>query len=144
VKYRRNELDAARILAYANTAAYDAIIACFYTKFHYWFIRPSQADAAITTPVGLPNHPSYPSAHSCETGAFQGVLVPSSRASAPHWQRLPRKRAPPAITPVCTTGSTAKRVSRSGVPQQGWRCSAKVSKTEWSSGPFPPRRERVP
>lgn len=82
VKHRRNELDAARILAYANTAAYDAIIGCFYTKFHYWFIRPSQADPAITTPVGLPNHPSYPSAHSCETGAFQEVLsaeFPSER-----------------------------------------------------------------
>jgi membrane-associated phospholipid phosphatase len=74
VRYRRNELDAARILAYANAAAYDAIIGCFYTKFHYWYLRPSQADAAITLPVGLPNHPSYPSAHSCETGAFQEVL----------------------------------------------------------------------
>jgi hypothetical protein len=82
VKHHRNELDAARILAYANTAAYDAIVACFYTKFHYWFVRPSQADPAITTPVGLPNHPSYPSAHSCETGAFQEVLgaeFPSER-----------------------------------------------------------------
>jgi membrane-associated phospholipid phosphatase len=74
VKYRRSELEAARILAYANAAAYDAIIGCFYTKFHYWFVRPSQADNAITLPVGLPNHPSYPSAHSCETGAFQVVL----------------------------------------------------------------------
>ena len=82
VRYRRNELDAARILAYANAAAYDAIIGCFYTKFHYWYIRPSQADPAITTPVGLPNHPSYPSAHSCESGAFQEVLsreFPSER-----------------------------------------------------------------
>ena len=75
VRYRRNELDAARILAYANAAAYDAIIGCFYSKFHYWYIRPSQADPAITTPVGLPNHPSYPSAHSCESGAFQEVLT---------------------------------------------------------------------
>jgi len=82
VKHHRSEVAAARILAYANTAAYDAIIGCFYTKFHYWFIRPSQADTAITTPVGLPNHPSYPSAHSCETGAFQEVLsaeFPSER-----------------------------------------------------------------
>ena len=82
VRHRRNELDAARILAYANTAAYDAIIGCFYSKFHYWFIRPSQADPGITTPLGLPNHPSYPSAHSCETGAFQEILgaeFPSER-----------------------------------------------------------------
>jgi hypothetical protein len=82
VRYRRNELDSARILAYANAAAYDAIIGCFYTKFVYWYVRPSQADPAITTPVGLPNHPSYPSAHSCEAGAFQEVLsaeFPSER-----------------------------------------------------------------
>ena len=83
-KYHRNELEASRILAYANTAAFDAIIACFDTKFAYWFIRPTQADPGITTAVGLPNHPSYPSAHSCETGAFQGVLndaFPSERAA---------------------------------------------------------------
>lgn len=73
-RYHRTELEAARILAYANTAAFDAIIACFDTKFTYWYIRPTQADAGITLATGLPNHPSYPSAHSCESGAFQGVL----------------------------------------------------------------------
>ncbi len=82
-KYHRSEIEAARILAYANTAAFDAIIACFDTKYAYWYIRPTQADPGITLAVGLPNHPSYPSAHSCESGAFQGVLsdaFPSERA----------------------------------------------------------------
>jgi membrane-associated phospholipid phosphatase len=82
-KYHRSELEAARILAYANAAAFDAIVACFETKFTYWLIRPSQADAAITLAVALPNHPSYPSEHSCETGAFESVLedaFPSERA----------------------------------------------------------------
>src|SRR5690606_8607795 len=84
VKHRRGEIAAARILAYANTAAFDAIAACFRTKFTYWYIRPSQYDPAIVPPsgLGLPNHPSYPSAHSCESGAFQGVLgaaFPSER-----------------------------------------------------------------
>ena len=82
-RYNRNELEAARILAYGNTAAFDAIIACFDTKYAYWFIRPTQADAGITLATGLPNHPSYPSAHSCETGAFEGVLAdafPSERS----------------------------------------------------------------
>ncbi len=75
-KYRVKELEAARIYAYGNTAANnDAIIACFHTKFTYWYIRPSQADPLITTPVGLPNHPSYPSAHSCQTGAWQTILT---------------------------------------------------------------------
>lgn len=74
VKYHKPEVDAARIFAYANLAAYDAIIACFNNKFRYWYIRPSQADPLITTPLGLPNHPSYPSAHSCQSGAWMQVL----------------------------------------------------------------------
>ncbi len=82
-KYHRSELDAARILAYTNAAAFDAIIACFDVKFTYWFIRPTQADPTITLATPLPNHPSYPSAHSCQTGALQVVLedaFPSERA----------------------------------------------------------------
>lgn len=73
-QYHRSELEAARIFAYGNTAAWDAIVACFDTKFTYWFIRPTQADPTITLATALPNHPSYPSAHACETGAWQGVL----------------------------------------------------------------------
>jgi hypothetical protein len=82
-RYNRTELEAARILAYANTTAFDAIIACFDTKFAYWYIRPTQADPGISLATGLPNHPSYPSAHSCESGAWQGVLgdaFPAERA----------------------------------------------------------------
>lgn len=74
VKYHKTDLEAARIFAYANLAAYDAIIACFNNKYRYWYIRPSQADPLITTPLGLPNHPSYPSAHSCQSGAWVEVL----------------------------------------------------------------------
>jgi membrane-associated phospholipid phosphatase len=82
-KYHRSELESARTLAYANAAEFDAIIACWDSKFTYWFIRPSQADQAITLPIGLPNHPSYPSGHSCADGAWRGVLsaaFPSERA----------------------------------------------------------------
>jgi len=74
-EHHRTEREAARILAYANAAAFDAQIACFDAKFTYWFIRPSQADSAITLPIGLPNHPSYPSAHSCITSALMTVLA---------------------------------------------------------------------
>lgn len=74
-KHHRGELAAARILAYANLAAFDATIGCFQTKFVYWFIRPTQADPSITLATGLPNHPSYPSAHSCESGAWEEVLI---------------------------------------------------------------------
>lgn len=74
-QYHRSEREATRILAYANAAAFDAQIACFDAKFAYWFIRPSQADPAITLPIGLPNHPSYPSAHSCITSALMTVVA---------------------------------------------------------------------
>jgi membrane-associated phospholipid phosphatase len=82
-KYHKSEIESARILAYASAAEFDAIIGCFDTKFTYWFIRPAQADPTITLPIGMPNHPSYPSAHSCGTGAWYGVLAdafPSERA----------------------------------------------------------------
>ena len=73
--HHRTELESARILAYANAAAFDAQIACWDAKLTYWFIRPSQADPAITLPIGLPNHPSYPSGHSCITSAMMTVLA---------------------------------------------------------------------
>ena len=82
IDHHRTELDAARILAYANAAAFDAQIACWDAKFFYYFIRPTQADPAITVAVPLPNHPSYPSGHACITGAIMSVLMdafPSER-----------------------------------------------------------------
>ena len=75
VDHHRTEREAARILAYANAAAFDAQIACWDAKFAYWFIRPSQADPAITLAIPLPNHPSYPSGHSCITSALMTVLI---------------------------------------------------------------------
>jgi membrane-associated phospholipid phosphatase len=81
-RYRRDDLNAARILFLMHSAAFDALIGCFDAKYFYWFIRPSQADPAITLVVGLPPHPSYPSAHSCLSGAYSAVLTdafPSER-----------------------------------------------------------------
>ena len=71
---RLNERSATRVLALANMAAFDANIACWDAKFTYWLIRPSQADPAITLPIGLPNHPSYTSGHSCNTASYAAVL----------------------------------------------------------------------
>ena len=70
--------------------AFDALIACFDAKFAYWYIRPSQADPpnaetgspGITLAIPLPNHPSYPSGHSCITSAMMTSLsdaFPSER-----------------------------------------------------------------
>src|SRR4051812_48936109 len=71
-----SDSEAAKILAVLNVAASDAIIACFEAKYHYWTIRPSQADTTIVLAdsVDLPNFPSYPSGHACSAGAFDGVL----------------------------------------------------------------------
>ena len=82
---RASDAEAARVLAVMNVAASDAIIACFEAKYHYWTIRPSQADTSLVLPdsVGLPNFPSYPSGHACSAGAFDAVLghfIPQERA----------------------------------------------------------------
>lgn len=74
VAHHRTEREAARILALANMAGFDVSNACFDAKFAYYLIRPSQADPLINLPVGLPNHPSYPSGHSCITAAYGTVL----------------------------------------------------------------------
>ncbi|HST08010.1 MAG TPA: vanadium-dependent haloperoxidase [Gemmatimonadaceae bacterium] len=84
-RHHASDADAARVLAVLNAAASDAIIACFDAKYHYWSIRPSQADTTIVLAdsVGLPNFPSYPSGHACSAGAFDGVLghfFPDERA----------------------------------------------------------------
>jgi len=75
VSHRNSERETARVLALANMAAFDVLNACFDAKFAYYLIRPSQADPLINLPVGLPNHPSYPSGHSCITSAYATVLA---------------------------------------------------------------------
>ncbi len=67
--------DAARLFALANVAAFDVANACFDAKLAYYYIRPSQADPLIKTPIGLPNHPSYPSGHSCFASAYATVIA---------------------------------------------------------------------
>lgn len=75
VTHRRSDAQAARIFFLMYSAAFDAAIGCFDAKYAYWLIRPSQADPGITLPVNLPNHPSYPSAHSCVDGAYAEILA---------------------------------------------------------------------
>jgi len=73
--HRRSDSESARILFRMFAAVFDSSVGCFDAKYTYWFIRPPQADPLITTPVGLPAHPSYPSAHSCASGAWTGVMM---------------------------------------------------------------------
>jgi hypothetical protein len=82
--YNLTERDAAHVSAIVNMAMMDAGIAVWDAKYVYWLIRPSQADPAITTPVGLPNFPSYVSGHAGFSGAASEVLAyffPSEAAS---------------------------------------------------------------
>jgi hypothetical protein len=81
--------DAARFMAMIQVTYADALIACFDAKYHYAFWRPITAiragdtdgnDATVGDPTwstllpGTPNHPEYPSAHSCVTPAA-GIVI---------------------------------------------------------------------
>ena len=80
--HHRTEAQAARILAFANAAAFDAQIDCFTTKYTWWVARPAQLNTRITPAFATPNHPSYPSGHSCISSAFGAMLshaFPSER-----------------------------------------------------------------
>jgi hypothetical protein len=87
---------AARALAMGTTVMADSLIACWDAKFAYGFWRPVTAIAEAdtdgndrTTPdpawepiAPTPNHPEYPAAHGCVTGAAAAVaaeLVGSDR-----------------------------------------------------------------
>jgi membrane-associated phospholipid phosphatase len=70
-----DERAATRVFALTNAAMMDALIGCWEAKYHYWTLRPSQANAQITLTFGLPNHPSYPSGHSCVSSSAATVLA---------------------------------------------------------------------
>jgi membrane-associated phospholipid phosphatase len=74
LRYRLNERDAAHTMALMNMTSYDAVVASHEAKYHYWLVRPSQADAGIVLPIGLPNFPSYPSNHASISAAMARVL----------------------------------------------------------------------
>jgi membrane-associated phospholipid phosphatase len=80
--YHLPESEAAHVLALANTAAWDANVACHDTKYAYWLPRPTQVDPQITLAIGLPNHPSYPSNHACVSGTAAEILAASFPSEA--------------------------------------------------------------
>ena len=87
-RYGLDERAAAHAFALTTTAMMDAFIGCWEAKYHYWFIRPPQADPLITVVFPLPNHPSYPSGHSCASAAAATVLsylFPDRTAEVSGW-----------------------------------------------------------
>jgi membrane-associated phospholipid phosphatase len=71
-----SEREATHLYALLSATMFDAQIGCWDAKETYWFIRPWQADPLITVvpAVGKPNHPSYPSGHSCLSASGAEVL----------------------------------------------------------------------
>jgi hypothetical protein len=78
----------ARLMALVWVTQADAGNACFESKYHYQFWRPTSAIALADTDgnadttanpawapvVPTPNHPEYPAAHACVSGAMAGIL----------------------------------------------------------------------
>ena len=71
---RLDERAATHVLALMHGAQFDAQLGCFETKYFYFVLRPAQANPAITLVFPAPNHPSYPSFHSCISMSAARVL----------------------------------------------------------------------
>jgi len=74
--HRLSERQATHLYALLSASMFDAQIGCWDAKEMYWLIRPWQANPGITVvaAVGKPNHPSYPSGHSCISSSAAAVL----------------------------------------------------------------------
>lgn len=70
-----NEAEAAKVFGLMSAAVFDALIACFEAKYHYWMLRPHQADPAIATVFTVPNYPAYPSGHANVSTAAARILA---------------------------------------------------------------------
>jgi hypothetical protein len=90
-------VDTARLLAMGELVEADASIACFDSKYRYLYWRPytairnadidgnpaTEADGNWLPLLNTPNHPEYPGAHGCITGALAEVI-----ARALHTRRI--------------------------------------------------------
>jgi hypothetical protein len=84
-----NLLNTVRLLAMGELVVTDSAIACFDSKYNHLFWRPytairnaaldgnpaTEADPSWTPLLNTPNHPEYPAAHGCVTGAIGEVLA---------------------------------------------------------------------
>jgi membrane-associated phospholipid phosphatase len=84
---------AARAYTLATIANYDAQVACWDAKFAYWAIRPFQLDPEFTPLFPTPNHPAYPSAHSCLSVATAIILANLFPADADEVMALAQQAA---------------------------------------------------
>jgi hypothetical protein len=85
--YNLGTADSARMMAMLWTGVADSLIGCFNAKYKYGFWRPVTAIQAggqgadtpadpTWLPLGTtPNHPEYPAAHGCATGAASTLIA---------------------------------------------------------------------
>ena len=73
-RLEHNAPRAARAYALLNVALHDVAVACWDAKYAYWAVRPVELDATFQPLFATPEHPSYPSGHSCLSAAAAGVL----------------------------------------------------------------------
>jgi membrane-associated phospholipid phosphatase len=66
---------AARACALVSIASFDATVASWDAKFHYWTARPYQFDSTITTILPTYPIPDYPSGHATTLGGTAEVLA---------------------------------------------------------------------
>jgi hypothetical protein len=73
-RWDQNPPRAARAWALTSIASFDTMVACWGTRYLYWYPRPFQIDPSITPTFTTPNQPAYPSGHSCIEGATSRVM----------------------------------------------------------------------
>jgi membrane-associated phospholipid phosphatase len=83
---RLGPMRAARALALASVATYDAMVACWDAKYAYWLMRPVTAEPAIKTVFSTPPFPSYPSGHSTLSSAVAEVFAELFPDAADHYR----------------------------------------------------------
>ena len=74
-RWDANPPRAARALALVSIAHYDTIVACWGTRYVYWYARPVHLGPEIMPTFTTPNQPAYTSGHSCIEGATSQVLA---------------------------------------------------------------------
>ena len=73
-RWDQNPPRAARAYALTSIASFDTTVACWGTRYLYWYPRPFQIDSSIQPTFTTPNQPAYPSGHSCVEGATSRVV----------------------------------------------------------------------
>jgi hypothetical protein len=69
-----DEAEATVVFAMMGAAVVDALITAFEAKYHYWTLRPQQADPAVAYAFPVPNYPAYPSGHGSVSASAARVL----------------------------------------------------------------------